>query len=46
MTTAGNGASGSNFFRESVVRFSLFYKQNGVFWFVKTKQLILISKIF
>ena len=32
MTTAGDGASGSNFVREIVARFPLFYKQNGDFW--------------
>ena len=31
MTTAGDSASGSNFIREVVARFSLFYKQNGAF---------------
>ena len=41
MTIAGDGASGSNFVREVVARFLLFYKQNGAFgvffWFVKNK---------
>ena len=32
-----NGASRSNFVSEVVVCFSLFYKQNGVFWLAKSK---------
>ena len=36
MTTADDDASGSNFVSE-VVRFSLFYKQNGAFWLAKSK---------
>ena len=38
MTTAKDGASGSNSVREVVARFSLFYKQNGTFWFAKSKK--------
>ena len=37
MTTADDDASGSNFVSEVVVRFSLFYKQNGAFWLAKSK---------
>ena len=44
MTTADDDASGSNSVREDVARFSLFYKQNGVFGSLKAKQLILVSK--
>ena len=36
MTTADDDASGGNFDSE-VVRFSLFYKQNGAFWVAKSK---------
>ena len=36
MTIADDDASGSNFVSE-VVRFSLFYKQNGAFWLAKSK---------
>ena len=36
MTTADDDASGSSFGSE-VVRFSLFYKQNGAFWLAKSK---------
>ena len=36
MTTADDDASGSNFVSEDVC-FSLFYKQNGAFWFAKSK---------
>ena len=45
MTTADDDTSGSNFVSEVVGRFSLFYKQNGVFGSLKAKQLILVSKI-
>ena len=37
MTTADDDASESNFVSEVVVRFSLFYKQNGAFWLTKSK---------
>ena len=37
MTTADDDASGSNFVSEVIVRFSLFYKQNGAFWLAKSK---------
>ena len=37
MTTADDGASGSNFVCEDVARFSLLYKQIGAFWFAKSK---------
>ena len=37
MTTADDGASGSNFVGEVVARLSLFYKQHGDFWFAKSK---------
>ena len=37
MTTADDDASGSDFVSEVVVRFSLFYKQNGTFWLAKSK---------
>ena len=37
MTTADDDASGSNFVSEVVVRFSLFYKQNGAFWLAKSR---------
>ena len=37
MTTADDDTSGSNFVSEVVVRFSLFYKQNGAFWLAKSK---------
>ena len=37
MTTADDGASGSNLVSEVVVRFSLFYKQNGAFCLAKSK---------
>ena len=32
MTTADDGVGGSNSVCEVVVRFLLFYKQNGAFW--------------
>ena len=38
MTTADDNASGSNFVSEVVIRFSLFYKQNGAFWLARYKQ--------
>ena len=37
-------ASGSNFVSEVVVRFSLFYKQNGAFWLAKSKTINFIFK--
>ena len=37
MTTADDDTSGSNFVSEVVVRFSLFYKQNGAFCLAKSK---------
>ena len=37
MTTAKNGANGSNSVWEVVVRFSVIYKKNGAFWFTKSK---------
>ena len=42
MTTADDNASGSNFVSEVVIRFSLFYKQNGAFWLAKSKAIIFI----
>ena len=45
MTTADDDASGSNFVSEVVVRFSLFYKQNGAFWLAESKTINLVSKI-
>ena len=39
MTTADDDASGSNFVSEVVVRFLLFYKQNGAFWLSKSKRI-------
>ena len=35
MTTADDGVGGSNSVWEVVACFSLFYKQNGAFWFAK-----------
>ena len=32
MTTADDGVGGSSSVWEVITRFSLFYKQNGVFW--------------
>ena len=37
MTTADDDTSRSNFVSKVVVRFSLFYKQNGAFWLAKSK---------
>ena len=44
ITTADDDASGSNFVSEVVVRFSLFYKQNGAFWLAKSKTINFSSK--